>query len=217
MMSSLGFAHVGSRATPTKGSQPDERFQSELIALIPQLRAFARNLCRDAARADDLAQDALASAWKARDNYKPGTNLRAWVYLILRNKFYSDARRAWRSTSLNPEVAEATLVARDNVEHILELDEVRRGLAKLTEQHREALILVGVGGFSYDEASDILKAPIGTVKSRVCRARASLLSILAAGDNRTDGQPAGRAFDSIVAQLSPHDRVQVPTAADHKP
>lgn len=187
-------------------------FQQELTALIPQLRAFARSLCRDPSRADDLAQDALASAWKARATYRPGTNLRAWVYLILRNRFYSEARRAWRSTSLSPEIAEATLVARDNVECIFELDDVRRALANLTEQHREALILVAVGGFSYDEAAEILQVPTGTVKSRVCRARSSLLAILAAGDNRPDGQAARDAFDAIVGQLSTHATARRPVA-----
>jgi RNA polymerase sigma-70 factor (ECF subfamily) len=137
-------------------------------------------------------------------SYQSGTNLRAWIYLILRNKFYSDTRRAWRSTSLSPEVAEATLAARDNVECILELDEVRRALPRLTDQHREALILVGVGGFSYDEAADILKVPAGTVKSRVYRARVSLAGLVAAGDPGRDGAPAGEAFEAIVNQLDVH-------------
>lgn len=198
---SLGVSSSMCGVKPMSGVHNPE-FQRELTALIPQLRAFARSLCRDPIRADDLAQDALASAWKARDSYRPGTNLRAWVYLILRNRFYSDARRTWRTTSLNPEVAEATLVARDNVECILELDEVRRGLAQLTDQHREALILVGVGGFSYDEAADILNVPTGTVKSRVCRARSTLVAILASSDRQQDGQAAGGAFDAIVDQVS---------------
>jgi RNA polymerase sigma-70 factor (ECF subfamily) len=182
---------------------PDD-FQQALIALIPQLRAFARSLCRDPSRADDLAQEALASAWKARDTFEPGTNLRAWVYLILRNQFYSDARRAWRATALNPQVAEATLQARDNLDSILELDEVRRALTRLTDQHREALVLVGVGGFSYDEAADILRVPAGTVKSRVCRARIALGRLLEAGHIPADGRPAEGAFDAILEHLAPH-------------
>lgn len=197
---------TSSQASASLTGAHNPEFQRELTALIPQLRAFARSLCRDPTRADDLAQDALASAWKARANYCAGTNLRAWVYLILRNHFYSDARRAWRSTSLSPEIAEATLMARDNVECILELDEVRRGLAQLTDPHREALMLVGVGGFSYDEAADILKVPTGTVKSRVCRARMSLLAILSSNERRVDGLPAGEAFDNIVGQLSSYPR-----------
>lgn len=181
-------------------------FQAQLTALIPQLRAFARSLCRDASWADDLAQEALASAWKARSTFQTGTNLRAWVYLILRNRFYSETRRAWRSTSVSPEIVEATLQARDNVECILELDEVRRALTHLTEQHREALILVAVGGFSYDEAAEILQVPSGTVKSRVSRARAALLAILANEWNPRDQRAASDAFDAIVGQLSSHMR-----------
>jgi RNA polymerase sigma-70 factor (ECF subfamily) len=186
-------------------ARPEDGFQQDLIALIPQLRAFARSLCRDAAQADDLAQDALASAWQARDTFQAGTNMRAWVYVILRNKFYSDARRAARSTSLNPEVAEATLRARDNVESILELDEVRRALARLTDQHREALVLVGVGGFSHDEAAEILKIPTGTVKSRVCRARMALADLLATGHSQVERHPAGSAFDAIVGLIAAHE------------
>jgi RNA polymerase sigma factor (sigma-70 family) len=117
IMSNAHCAQVSRPQTRPDAAGPGEcDFQRELTALIPQLRAFARSLCRDATRADDLAQDALASAWKARANYRPGTNLRAWVYVILRNRFYSDARRAGRSTSLSPEIAEATLASRDNVE-----------------------------------------------------------------------------------------------------
>jgi RNA polymerase sigma-70 factor (ECF subfamily) len=198
-------------AIPSATVGPDD-FQHALVALIPQLRAFARSLCRDPSRADDLAQEALASAWKARASYERGTNLRAWVYLILRNRFYSDARRAWRSTPLDPEVAEATLRARDNVECILQLDEVRRALTRLTDQHREALVLVGVGGFSYDEAAEILRVPPGTVKSRVCRARMALGRLLEAGHIPADGRPAESAFDAILGHLSAPrpDRAETP-------
>lgn len=181
-------------------------FQQELTAIIPQVRVLARSLCRDASRAEDLAQDALTSAWKARASYKSGTNMKAWVQRILRNKFYTEARRAWRSTPLDPQIAEATLISRNSLEHILELDSVRRAFAELTEQHREALILVGVGGFSYEEAAERLQVPIGTIKSRVCRARQALTAILDSGDYRRDGQPAAQAFDAIVAELAAHPR-----------
>jgi RNA polymerase sigma-70 factor (ECF subfamily) len=217
-MLNLTQASPGRRLPRAPLSETETRtFQQDLTVLIPQLRAFARSLCRDASRADDLAQEALASAWKARDSFQPGTNLKAWVYIILRNRFYSDARRAWRSTSLSPDVAEATLVARDNVECILELDEVRRALARLTEPHREALTLVGVGGFSYDEAADILQVPAGTVKSRVCRARMALVALLAADDRRHDHKPAADAFDAIVGQLAAYDKGRGHKAANDQP
>lgn len=202
MTTSAYAQHRNAEVLRAEGEPKHPDFKQELISLIPQLRGFARSLCRDASRAEDLAQDALSSAWKARSSYRPGTNLRAWLYLILRNQFYSDARREWRTISLSPEITEATLVARDNVECILELGDVRWALTRLTEQHREALILVAVGGFSYDDAAEILHVPTGSVKSRVCRARTSLLRILASGAHRHDGQPAGNAFDAIIAQLS---------------
>jgi RNA polymerase sigma-70 factor (ECF subfamily) len=83
-------------------------FERDLIALIPHLRAFARSLCGDATSADDLAQDAVAKAWGSRNSFAMGTNMKAWTFMILRNQFYSDKRRSWRSVALDPEVAERT-------------------------------------------------------------------------------------------------------------
>src|SRR5688572_21359009 len=108
----------------------DEVFKAELVALIPQMRAFSRSLCLHMAEAEDLAQEGLAKAWASRGSYQPGTNLKAWTFMILRNQFYSDKRRSWRSTQLDPETAERTLVAVSNPIASLELDEVRRALAK---------------------------------------------------------------------------------------
>ena len=91
----------------------DEAFRAELESLIPHLRAFARTLCGDPTSADDLAQDAMLKAWDARETFEMGTNMRAWTFMILRNQFYSDRRRAWRQTQLDQEAAERTLVAPD--------------------------------------------------------------------------------------------------------
>ena len=89
-------------------SQPraDETFRSELETKIPHMRAFARSLCGDPTQADDLVQDALANAWRGRARYAPGTNLKAWLFMIVRNQFYSDKRRSWRQIPLDPETAE---------------------------------------------------------------------------------------------------------------
>ena len=149
----------------------DSAFKSELASLIPHLRAFARSLCGDATLADDLAQDAMLKAWKARDSYKPGTNMKAWAFTILRNLFYSEKRRSWRRQPLDPEVAEATLVANDNPAGSMELLSLRNAIGELPDDQREALILVGAGGMSYEEASEVCGCAIGTVKSRVSRAR----------------------------------------------
>ncbi|KRB51129.1 MAG: sigma-70 family RNA polymerase sigma factor [Pseudomonadota bacterium] len=179
----------------------DDIFKTELTGLIPQMRAFARSLCRDAVAADDLAQDALLKAWNNRTSYQPGTNMKAWTFMILRNQFYSDKRRSWRSTQLDPEVAERTLVAASNPMASLELDEVRRGLAMLPEDQREALILIGAGGLSYEEVSEICGCAIGTIKSRVSRARDRLATIIETGAYDQDDILPSSAMETLIAQL----------------
>ncbi|MDR3509888.1 MAG: sigma-70 family RNA polymerase sigma factor [Caulobacteraceae bacterium] len=181
------------------GAQGDAAFKRELVALIPHLRAFARTLARDSAGADDLAQEAMLKAWDARASYQMGTNMKAWTFMILRNQFYSEKRRSWRQTQLDQEQAERTLVAIDNPEGPVALDELRLGLKMLPPEQREALILVGAGGFSYEEAADICNCAVGTVKSRVSRARRALQAILETGDYERDGRSAGEAMTSILA------------------
>jgi RNA polymerase sigma-70 factor (ECF subfamily) len=175
------------------------RFKRELVALIPHLRAFARTLTGDQASADDLAQDALMKAWDARASYQMGTNMKAWTFMILRNQFYSDKRRSWRQTQLDQEAAERTLVAVDDPEAPLALDELRLALGMLSAEQREALILVGAGGFAYEEAAQICGCAVGTVKSRVSRARRTLQGILEEGAYRRDGRSASEAMGAILA------------------
>jgi len=176
------------------------RFKTELVALIPHLRAFARTLTGDQASADDLAQDALMKAWDARASYQMGTNMKAWTFMILRNQFYSEKRRSWRQIQLDQEAAERTLVAVDNPEALVALDELRQGLAMLPAEQREALILVGAGGFAYEEAAEICNCAVGTVKSRVSRARRALQAVLTDGRYDRDGAPAGDAMRSILTE-----------------
>ncbi|MEI7932027.1 MAG: sigma-70 family RNA polymerase sigma factor [Alphaproteobacteria bacterium] len=175
------------------------QFKKDLVTLIPHLRAFARTLTGNAAAADDLAQDAMLKAWDARASYQMGTNMKAWTFMILRNQFYSDKRRSWRSTQLDQEAAERTLVAVDDPASPLALDELRLSIAKLPPEQREALILVGAGGFAYEEAADICGCAVGTVKSRVSRARKALQDILNDGAYDRDGRPAGEAMHSILS------------------
>lgn len=186
--------------------QPDAQplvpnFERDLIALIPHMRAFARSLCGDAVQADDLAQDALSKALKSRESYQMGTNMKAWLFMILRNQFYSEMRRSWRGSQLDPEVAERTLVAVDDPGSALALDDVRQALLMLPDVQREALVMVGAGGFSYEEAAEIAGVAVGTVKSRVSRARAALHAILDRGDFRRDGAPAHEAMATIMAEV----------------
>jgi RNA polymerase sigma-70 factor (ECF subfamily) len=177
----------------------DKAFKRELVALIPHLRAFARSLTGDPTAADDLAQDALIKAWDARASFQMGTNMKAWTFMILRNQFYSDKRRSWRQNQLDQEAAERTLVAVDDPESPVALDELRLGLAMLPPEQREALILVGAGGFAYEEAADICGCAVGTVKSRVSRARRALQVILEDGSYDRDGRSAQDAMRAILS------------------
>jgi len=180
----------------------DERnFRDELVALIPHMRAFAKHLCKDASHGDDLAQDGLAKALASRQSYTPGTNMKAWVFMIIRNQFYSETRRSWRSVGLDPEVAERSLVAVTNPTATLELDELRRALAMLPEAQREALILIGAAGMSYEEVGEICGVAVGTVKSRVSRARDALALIFAEGAIDTDGGSPSQAMADIFGQI----------------
>ncbi|MEM6650407.1 MAG: sigma-70 family RNA polymerase sigma factor [Pseudomonadota bacterium] len=183
----------------------ENEFKTSLTELIPHLRAFARNLCGNASMADDLAQEALLKAWKARESYIQGTNLRAWAFTILRNHFYSEQRRAWRSQPLDQEVAEATLTATEDASATLELLSVRNAIQKLPLDQREALILVGAGGLSYEEAGKICDCPIGTIKSRVSRARKALEDMLndgSTGFNSDGSAQAGTVISDIMEEAA---------------
>jgi RNA polymerase sigma-70 factor (ECF subfamily) len=180
--------------------EDEETFKTGLVQLIPHLRAFARTLTGDPTQADDLAQDAMIKAWDARASFQLGTNMKAWTFMILRNQFYSDKRRSWRQSQLDQEAAERTLVAVDDPSAPLALDELRRAMASLPEEQREALVLVGAGGFAYEEAAEICGCAVGTVKSRVSRARRALQATLDDGSYSADGRAAGEAMGSILAE-----------------
>lgn len=175
-------------------------FKRDLTALIPHLRAFSRSLCGNATLADDVAQDALLKAWNARERFIPGSNLKAWTFTILRNQFYSIKRRSWRATSLDQEVAEQTIVATSDAEQSMHLNDLRRGLDMLQDDQRDAIILVGASGLSYEEAAEVCDCAIGTVKSRVSRARKTLEAIMASGkfDEAADSVSAVDAVDAIL-------------------
>jgi RNA polymerase sigma-70 factor (ECF subfamily) len=187
---------------------PNGPFEAELISLVPHLRAFARTLSGNAAEGDDLAQETLAKALANRDRFEMGTNMKAWTFMILRNLFYSDKRRSWRSTPLDPEVAERTLMTVDNPASVVELDELRRALSMLPNEQREALILIGAAGLSYEEVSVIAGVAVGTIKSRVSRARDRLALIYAEGRIIADHLPAHRAMTAILSQIDHLERAR---------
>jgi RNA polymerase sigma-70 factor (ECF subfamily) len=196
-----------------RGEGPDE-FKTELLDLIPFLRAFARSLCGNQEMADDLAQETLVKAWQSRDTFVAGTNLKAWLFTILRNQFYSDRRRAWRQAPWDQESAERIPGSRDDQNWAAELSDTARALRTLSDEQREALILVGAGGFSYEDAAAICHCAVGTVKSRVARARRALISVLDGEESLPSESRAtsGDAAKEIMAEL---DRL-VPDASLHR-
>lgn len=160
-------------------------FRTDIINALPALRTFALSLCGDASRADDLVQEAFARAWANQHRFRPGTNFTAWVFTILRNLFYSDLRKAKREVEDADGTHAGRLVALSDQEDASTLNAVRDRLNRLPAAQREALLLVGAEGFTYEEAADRIGCQVGTVKSRVSRARATLLAGL--GFSVTDG------------------------------
>ncbi len=159
----------------------DADFKTEISAVIPHLRAFGRSLSGSRDLADDLVQETLMKAWAARDRFQAGTNMRAWTFIILRNLFLSQMRRARFKGEWDDFTADKLLAAPAGQDRQIELGDLQRGLLELPQAQREALILVGAGGFAYEEAAAICKCAVGTIKSRVARGRAALERILTEG------------------------------------
>ena len=150
----------------------------DMVALVPQLHMFARSLCRDGVRADDLVQEALMRAIDNIERFQPGTNLKAWLFTIVRNEHYSQLRRRkFEAHGVNADTLPEPSVPPDH-DGKLELHDLNRALAVLSPGQRTALILVSVSGFSYEEAATICGCAVGTIKSRVARARECLLEVL---------------------------------------
>ena len=172
-----------STTTDTAGGAFDvEEWREQLVEMIPSLRAFAWSLSRDGSQADDLVQDTLIKAWTNRDKFQAGTNLRAWLFTILRNTYYSAIIRKRREVQDSDGAMAARLTAEPSQDWRVAFTDLRDALSKLPDEHREALILVGAAGLSYEEAAEICGCALGTIKSRVNRARAKLLAILDAED-----------------------------------
>ncbi|MEO8723097.1 MAG: sigma-70 family RNA polymerase sigma factor [Sphingobium sp.] len=156
-------------------------FEHDLLGLVPQLRRFARSLTRDAGDADDLCQNALERALKARDQWQAGTRLDAWMYRIIRNCWIDEVRsRARHSVHLAPEEAGYSVSNDDHlaIERNVEISEVDRALHQLPDEQREVITLVLVEGMAYKEAAEILDIPMGTLTSRLVRGRQALIALL---------------------------------------
>jgi len=160
----------------------DAEFKDELARVIPHLRAFGRSLSGNRDLADDLVQETLLKAWAARARFQAGTNMRAWTFIILRNLFLSQMRRARFKGEWDEITASRVLAAPAGQEHHVELADMQRALMHLPQPQREALILVGAGGFAYEEAAEICGCAVGTIKSRVARGRVALEQLLSQGN-----------------------------------
>ncbi len=153
---------------------------------IPRLRRFARYMTRDADYADDLVQECLARAIANIHSWQPGTNLRAWLFVILKNVFRNDKRRAQHDIAYRSRIENADQnTSPASQHHQMLLNEIQEAVLRLTEDHREVLMLIAVEGLRYEEVASILDISVGTVKSRLSRARAALRALVDVEDARS--------------------------------
>jgi RNA polymerase sigma factor (sigma-70 family) len=194
---------AGSRPDPVP--LPDDEFKDQLAQVIPHLRAFGRSLSGSRDLADDLVQETLLKAWAARKRFQAGTNMRAWTFIILRNLFLSQMRRARFKGEWDDVTASKILAAPASQDRHVELGDMQRALMHLPQPQREALILVGAGGFAYEEAAEICGCAVGTIKSRVARGRVALEALLSGGklpsrrQHKTD--PDKSALQEIMGEV----------------
>jgi RNA polymerase sigma-70 factor (ECF subfamily) len=176
-----------------------DSFKGDIVAEIPNLRAFAASLSGSVTLADDLVQDTLLRAWSNSDKFQPGTNLRAWLFTILRNTYYSHYRKRSREVQDTDGMYSARLAVVGDQESHLDLADFRKALAKLPAEQREALTMIGATGLSYEEAAEICGVAIGTIKSRLNRARTKLAELLSG-----EGAEGGR-WGSALAEADESD------------
>ena len=174
---------------PAASSEMDPETRQALLAAIPHLRAFAISLTSDVDRADDLLQETILRALSHLHQFERGTNLQGWMFTILRNQFHTSFRKRRREVEDADGVMAAKLSTAPEQGAHLDFEDFRSALARLSHEQREALLLVGAEGFSYEEAARICGTKLGTVKSRVNRARTRLSELL--GYTLEDMSPDG--------------------------
>lgn len=160
--------------TTVRTAAQTETLKADLIALMPALRAYSRSLCTNQATADDMVQEALVKALDNLHRFEIGTSIRAWVFTILRNTYYTALRKSRREVEDADGAHAARLCERPSQDGAVDLEDFKRVFQTLSEDHREVLMLIGAAGLSYEEVAEICQCAIGTVKSRVNRARAKL-------------------------------------------
>ncbi len=181
-------------ATEARGEALKFDIQQELLTYLPDMQAFALFLANDCSWADDLVQDASVRVLAAADQFEPGTNFKAWVFTILRNLYYNELKKTRRvvaydegSNSLEPVFARAA-----TQEASLDFRDFYRAFWELDEIHREVLLLVGTSGLSYEDAASVCDCNVGTIKSRVSRARRALRERTMAGKPRAASRHCNR-------------------------
>ncbi|MEM6938587.1 MAG: RNA polymerase sigma factor [Pseudomonadota bacterium] len=172
--------------------------RDELVEHLPAMRAFAISLTRNAAVADDMVQDTLVKAWTNIDKFDNGSNMRAWLFTILRNTYYSSRRKSKREVADIDGVLSDNLAEKPAHDGHIQMNEFRAALAQLSDEQREALLLVGASGFSYEEAAEMCGVALGTIKSRTNRARAQLAVILGINED----EPMEITDDATMSVIS---------------
>ena len=194
----------GPEQEPRKEAQagPEETtsFKRELLATLPSLRAFAVSLSGRHDKADDLVQDTVMKAWAKQTSFEMGTNLKAWLFTILRNEFYSQMRKRGREVQDTEGAFTERMAVHPSQYGIMDLADFKKALDALPDDQREAIILIGASGFSYEEAAEICKCAVGTMKSRVSRARTRLQTMLGVSGEADYGP------DAVSAQVTSQPR-----------
>ncbi len=162
-------------------------FHNNLVSLLPQLRGYAMTLTRDRAACDDLLQEAALKAWRAQSQFIEGTNFKAWMYCIVRNEYISTLRRRKNGSVSIDQVPEELFSREGDQDFKVMAKEVMTAMQLVSPEQREVLVLICMNGLSYEEAAQVIKCTIGTVKSRLWRAREQMQKLLL-GDERDDGK-----------------------------
>ncbi|WP_335930831.1 sigma-70 family RNA polymerase sigma factor [Mesorhizobium sp. M8A.F.Ca.ET.182.01.1.1] len=185
-------------------NKPNE--ENSIVDLIPALRAFARTFCRVPDDADDLLQETLTKGLANTDKFEPGTRMKSWLFTIMRNTYYTRIKAAVREAPGLLDCASLRPISEATQEWSVQSREVHRAIQQLPEHQREILMLIGVLGFSYEEAADICGCAIGTVKSRLNRARAGVLESL-----------GERSLKTLVERRAHLSDGQLDLGTDHHP
>lgn len=187
----MGEIEPAAAANRQETSEEGRRqFRQHLLAAVPKLRAFALSLASHADYADDLVQETLMKAWNHQNSFQEGTNIKAWLFTILRNEYFSQLRKRRREVEDADGDYASSVMTPGSQESQLDMADLRIALQQLPDDQREAVVLVGASGFSYQEVAEICHVPVGTIKSRVNRAR-NKLAVLLGNDSSMVGNGAG--------------------------